>query len=189
LKNQSNAEIARLLREEEIKWYQSSKSQFILKGDANTRYFHSVANGQHRKKLIHSLVQEEGTIAGHDNLKSYITNYYKGLFGSPEKRTFSMDESRTDDISQVSALENNLLTALYTEEEVMKAVFQMEHNKAPGPDGFAAEFYQTFWEVIKHDLLELFSSLHAGQLELFRLNFGEIILLPKIIRGRKDSTI
>jgi hypothetical protein len=30
------------------------------------------------------------------------------------------------------------------------------------------------------DLLELFSSLHSGQLELFHLNFGEIILLPKV---------
>jgi hypothetical protein len=38
LKNQSNAEIAKLLREEEIKWYQRSKSQFNLEGDANTRY-------------------------------------------------------------------------------------------------------------------------------------------------------
>ncbi|KAL5676494.1 hypothetical protein ACJX0J_012625, partial [Zea mays] len=34
-----------------------------------------------------------------------------------------------------------------------KTVFQMERNKAPGPDGFPAEFYQTFWEVIKDDLL------------------------------------
>ena len=56
----------------------------------------------------------------------------------------------------------------------------MEHNKAPGPDGFPAEFYQHFWETIKLDLLELFGCLHAGQLELFRLNFGEIVLLPKI---------
>ena len=56
----------------------------------------------------------------------------------------------------------------------------MEHNKAPGPDGFPAEFYQHFWEVIKSDLLELFSCLHAGQLKLYRLNFGKIVLLPKI---------
>src|SRR6266508_3916217 len=56
----------------------------------------------------------------------------------------------------------------------------MEHNKALGPDGFPAEFYQNLWEIIRSDLMEMFDSLHAGQLDLFRLNFGEIILLPKI---------
>jgi hypothetical protein len=56
----------------------------------------------------------------------------------------------------------------------------MEHNKTPGPDCFPAEFYQNFWEAIKLDLLELFSFLHSGQLELFRSKFGEIILLSKI---------
>jgi hypothetical protein len=32
---------------------------------------------------------------------------------------------------------------------------QMEKNKAPGPDGFPAEFYQSFWEVIKKDLMAM----------------------------------
>ena len=55
----------------------------------------------------------------------------------------------------------------------------MKHNIAPGPDGFPTEFYQNFWDVIKSDLLQLFAYLHNGQLELFHLNFGEIILLSK----------
>jgi hypothetical protein len=41
--------------------------------------------------------------------------------------------------------------APYSEEEIRKAVFQMEHNKAPGLDGFPAEFYHSFWDIIKHD--------------------------------------
>jgi hypothetical protein len=53
----------------------------------------------------------------------------------------------------------------------------MEHDKAPGPDGFPAEFFQNFWDTIKGDL---FGELHAGQLELLRINIGEIILLQKI---------
>jgi hypothetical protein len=110
----------------------------------NTRYFHSVANGRPRKKLIHSLVQEEVTIEGHEQLKSYITSYYKGLFGASEELDVSLGESRIDDIPQVSVEENDILTTPYAEEEVRKVVFQMEHNSAPGRDGFPVEFYQAF---------------------------------------------
>jgi hypothetical protein len=62
---------------------------------------------------------------------------------------------------------------------VRAAVFQMEHNKAPGPDGFPAEFYQVFWGIIKDDLLRLFSDLHREALDLYSLNFGIITLIPK----------
>jgi hypothetical protein len=88
-----------------------------------------VANDRHRKKRIHTLVQDEGTIEGQNNLKAYITNYYKNLFGAPEEENFSMDESRTDDILQVSVEENNLLTAMYSKEEVRKAIFKWNTTK------------------------------------------------------------
>jgi hypothetical protein len=41
-------------------------------------------------------------------------------------------------------------------EEVHNVISQMKHNKSPGPDGFPAEFYQHFWEVIKTDLMAFF---------------------------------
>ena len=53
-----------------------------------------------------------------------------------------MDESRHDDIPQVSSEENELLTQKFSEVEVKEAIFQMEHNKAPGPNGFPTEFHQ-----------------------------------------------
>ena len=139
-----------------------------------------VANGRHRKKYIHSLNQDEGIIEGQNDLKNYITNYYKTLFGPPEDGHLTLDESQIGDIPEVSPEENTFLTAPFTEVEVRQAIFQMEHNKAPGPDGFSAEFYQNFWDVIKDDLMELFMALQGGQLDLFKLNFGEIILFPKI---------
>jgi hypothetical protein len=91
-----------------------------------------------------------------------------------------MDEFRIDDIPQVSLVENAILSSPYSEEEIRKAVFQMEHNKDTGLDGFPAEFYQTFWDIVKPDLLNLFAELHERQLDLFCINFGKIILLPKV---------
>jgi hypothetical protein len=62
----------------------------------------------------------------------------------------------------------------------MEAIFQMKHNKAPGPDGFPTEFYQIFWETIKGDLMVLFKDFHENKLPLYSLNFGIITLLPKL---------
>jgi hypothetical protein len=61
----------------------------------------------------------------------------------------------------------------------------MRHNKPPGPNGFSTEFYWKFWDVIKMDHLHLFSSLNVGQLDLFHLNFCEMILLPKVNEAKR----
>jgi hypothetical protein len=89
-----------------------------------------------------------------------------------------------NDITQVSVEDNEMLTTPFTEKEVKEAIFEMKHNKAPGPDGFPAEFYQRFWKVIKYDLMALFKEFHDGTLALFHLNYGVITLLPK----QKEST-
>jgi hypothetical protein len=84
-----------------------------------------------------------------------------------------------DDIEQVSQEENDLLVRPFTMEEIRETIFQMEHNKAPESDGFQAEFYQAYWEIIKNDLMDLFRKFHNEDLPLYSLNFGMIILLPK----------
>jgi mannosylglycoprotein endo-beta-mannosidase len=90
-----------------------------------------------------------------------------------------MIESEYNDIPRLSNEENRILTADFTEKEVLEAIFQMEKNKAPGPDGFLAEFYQKIWEVIKEDLMAMFFAFQRNELPFFHLNFGTIILLPK----------
>jgi hypothetical protein len=82
-------------------------------------------------------------------------------------------------------VENELLIEKITKKVVKEAIFQMEHNKAPGPDDFPIEFYQTFWKIIKGDLMALFEDFHDGNLPLYSLNFGTIILLPKCMEACK----
>ena len=106
LKHVINERLANLLIEEEVKWYQRAKVKNLLEGDANTKYFHLVANGKHRKTRIFQLEQEEGIVCGDAELKKYITKYYKSLFGPPDISLLSMDESRREDIPQVSEKEN-----------------------------------------------------------------------------------
>jgi mannosylglycoprotein endo-beta-mannosidase len=77
LRHHLKGQLTKLLREEEIYWLQRSKATKLLQGDDNTKYFHMVANGRHRKTKIVQLEQEERTIVGDSNLQNYITDYYK----------------------------------------------------------------------------------------------------------------
>jgi hypothetical protein len=179
LKQSIHERLNQLLREEELKWFQRTKATNILEGDNNTRYFQMVANGKRRKTRIFRLEQEEGVIEGEMALKDYITNYYKDLFGASQEIGFTLNESMVEGIPQLNISERVELMTEFTEKEVRDAIFQLKHNKAPGSDGFPAEFYQIFWSLIKDDLMAMFRDFHLGNLPLFCLNFGVITLIPK----------
>jgi hypothetical protein len=161
LKHYLKERLVSLLREEEIKWYERAKVKTLLEGDANTWFFDLVANGKHRKELIYRLEDDNGVAVSFDRLKCHITNYYQNLFGIPEQTEITLMEYQIHGIPQVSDEENEILIADFTKNEVREAVFQMEHNKSPGPNGFPAEFYQVFWGVIKDDLLAMFHDFHT----------------------------
>ena len=71
-------------------------------------------------------------IEGPEQLKKYITKYYKALFGAPDDGNISVNESQTNDITQISDEEIQFLTSLFSGEEVKRAIFQMEHNNKQG---------------------------------------------------------
>ena len=72
------------------------------------------------------------------------------------------------------------LVERFSEKEVKVAIFNMKHNKAPGPDGFPIEFYQKFWSLISKDIMDLFNDFYSGALDLARFNYGVVTLLPKV---------
>ena len=53
-------DLIKLLREEELRFYQRVKATDVLMGDNNTRYFQMIANGKHPKKRIFSLEHDGG---------------------------------------------------------------------------------------------------------------------------------
>jgi hypothetical protein len=79
----------------------------------------------------------------------------------------------------VTKEENALLEEKFTMEEIRKAVFESYPDGAPGPDGISFMYYQHFWEEVKEDLIEMFDDFHNGTLDLYRLNFSLVIVIPK----------
>ena len=78
--------------------------------------------------------------------------------------------------------DNILLTGVFTEEVVEKA---LDSNRAPGPDNIPAEFYKHCWGFVKNDIMRLFEAFHNNTLDVARLNYGVITLIPKMSGAKK----
>jgi hypothetical protein len=62
----------------------------LLKGDANTKFFHAFANGRKRKCAILSLIAEQGVITDPGAIQELIYGFYRSLMGAEEPKLLSM---------------------------------------------------------------------------------------------------
>ena len=111
-------------------------------------------------------------------------DFYKKLFAKDSREDFTLQSDFWDTDGLVTEAENSLLTAPFSEEEIKDAVFNSYAEGAPGPDGLSFLFYQKFWGVVKHDLVKLFDDFYSGNLDLHRLNFAMISLIPKVAEAK-----
>ena len=96
------------------------------------------------------------------------------------KYTAAFSSSMWSEAAMVSETYNNILCQPFSESEVKTALFLMESNKAAGPDKIPIEFYQSCWDIIKDDILKLFDDFFHERVDINRLNYGTITLLPKV---------
>ena len=74
---------------------------------------------------------------------------------------------------------NDLLGLDLSVGELWKAVSAMKKGKSPGPDGFPAEFYRIFWDILGGDLRDVFAAAFNLNKLSHSQRVGNIILLPK----------
>ena len=107
------------------------------------------------------------------------TNFYKKLFGYEQKLDIHLEDSFWEPDEMISIAENEMLDAPLTEEEIKSAIFGSYADGAPGPDGFPFLFYQRFWDLIKLDFMALVDAFNGNELDIARLNYVILTLIPK----------
>jgi hypothetical protein len=172
-------ELMRLLEEEEMYWHKRSNETWLLQGDSNTGYFHKKANGKKRKNIIFNLEKDGENIDNDEDMVKHATEYYKELFGPSDSPIFTLSPDCWTHDEKITEEENSALIREFSEEEIKKVVKNMKRNTAPGPDHIPIEFYQTCWEIIKEEVMDLVNEFWVHELDIDRLNYGVITLIPK----------
>jgi Reverse transcriptase (RNA-dependent DNA polymerase) len=169
-----------IYRTEEIYWKQRARLLWLKQDDANIKFFHQIASSNKRTHTIYSLEIDNQPCSDSKVLESYIYSFYKSLLGSKTKTSAYLSAEVWSELENVSPLENEFLTVPFSLDEIHTAVFQMDLNKASNPDRFSMLFYQTFWDLIKDDLLVMFQNFYVDHFDLAHLNRVLICLIPKV---------
>jgi hypothetical protein len=132
-----------------------------------------------RKKQINVLDGQYGPVTEIKDMISVATNFYKDLFKWGARPEIILEQDFFTNEERVTREENDKLDCRFIVEEIKEAVFRSYVDGALGPDGLSFMFYQNLWDIIKFDLLEMFDDWFEDRLDIFRLHFSMITLIPK----------
>ena len=144
---QLNAQLLQSYKNEEAFWRQRSRQLWLTPGDANTAYFHAVTKGRKTKNRMAVMEDDSGVPwFEEDQIASVICKYYNFLFSSSQNDgQHTVWEALQPCITQ--QINENLIRDPCPE-EIREATFAIHPDKAPGPDGFSASFFQANWSVV-----------------------------------------
>lgn len=179
LEKELQDQLALTLHQEECLWFQKSRSQRIVDGDRNTKYYHTKTIIRRRKNQVRTLCTEEnGWEDDPGRLKEMIRDYFVNLF-------LEDNAAREPLITKTSYLANfadhhEFLGARATQAEVKKALFAMGPHKAPSEDGYPAVFFQNCWQTVGMSLHHFVSQVWDNPTLIAQVNNTLLALIPKV---------
>jgi hypothetical protein len=165
---------------EETFWKQRAGTKWVLQGDTNSHFYHQFTNGRRRKNMIAFLNSDEGEIRGQREITLHIVNFYKKLFGPSEACFMHLGRDFWLEASKVTLAQQIDLIKPFEKGEIHNVVMELKDNSTSGPNGFGPGFFKKCWELYQPILIRMFHDFHTEVLDIKRLNYGVITLVPKL---------
>ncbi|GLT52118.1 hypothetical protein SLA2020_254760 [Shorea laevis] len=130
-----------ILNLEQDLWFMKSRTNWIVGGDRNSKFFHlSTIKHRHHNRIYGLRISNDGWVSDQATITNLIRNYFMDLF------TFSLDCSYHDSFSTLGVLTSDHVDLSHlelppTDKEIHDALFGLKPFKAPSPDGLHPAFF------------------------------------------------
>ncbi|KAL2906095.1 LINE-1 retrotransposable element ORF2 protein [Bienertia sinuspersici] len=134
---------------------QKVKIQWIREGDENTTLFHNSIKKRRIQNNIYAIKDKHGNIQDSPNgIQEAFLDYYKDLLGSKLEERIEVQADIVSSGPVLTELQQNALLQPVSDKEIKQALFAIQGDKAPGPDGFGAHFYKHNWDIVGSDVIK-----------------------------------
>jgi hypothetical protein len=165
------------LAEEEY-WMQKSRSLWLKVGDMNSSFFHKQAQARKWSNAISKIKEENITHKENTRTKRATSLHLKKLYNDEEELGQNSKLLEVVPLLITSKM-NQLLEAKVTKSEVNDALYAIDPDKAPCPDGFRTRFLQSCWQIVEKDFFKMILKSQNYQKIGGSTNYVFLSLIPK----------
>lgn len=176
-------------KQEEILWKQKSGIQWLKEGERNMKFFHKETLQHRHQNIIFSLKYNQGNrIIQRSEMENLMVQHFKEILTEPNIGREVDIERFSQHIPKLVTRDQNLaLLRIIKKEEVEEAIKKMAKNKAPGPDGFIAEFYQATSNFMSQDIVNAIEESQSTKRMHPTLNATLLDLIPKTENSKEPQ--
>jgi len=176
---QAQLTLTKAMNSQDQFWREKSRNQNFIFGDRNTAYFYRMARIKSSAKPITLLMNGNDRITDSNEMEAHVVSYFQNIFCSTNNCIFNGMAAKVVPVL-VSDVENTNLIAMPLFDEIKNAVFDLNADSAPGPDGFRAHFYQFFWDIVAVDVVSSVQEFFYTGVLIPNLNANILVLIPKV---------
>ncbi|GJY12210.1 RNA-directed DNA polymerase, eukaryota, reverse transcriptase zinc-binding domain protein [Tanacetum coccineum] len=172
-------EYVETIKDEEKILYQKSKIKWLSVGDRNNAYFHKILKSRNHKNIINQISDDKGNRYYGEEVANRFVNHFKKFLGEtyPVSGLKNIEALIEKKLSAEDALD---MVRMVNDEEIKTAMFQIDDNKAPDPDGFSAYFFKKAWSIVGTYVCNAVKEFFRTGKLLNEVNCTLISLIPKI---------
>ncbi|XP_074301459.1 uncharacterized protein LOC141632849 [Silene latifolia] len=176
-----------LIQKQHAHWLQRSKLKNEILDGIPSRFLYSRVKQRSSNQRILALLSRSGEwLFTPDKIDLEITSFFKELLYSTPHHDPTFPKGFIDPflsslaLPMLSTEDCLLLSAPFSERDIVNALNGMDGPKSPGPDGITSKFFQIFWPQIGQLVtLALLRFLNTC-IMLKEWNHTHIILIPKV---------
>ncbi|XP_042521278.1 uncharacterized protein LOC122094740 [Macadamia integrifolia] len=170
------------LKHHEKLWAEKSRIRWLKQGDRNSKLFHLYTKIRRARNIVRMVEKHDGTkMYDRDGISSYMVDYYEGFHSlSPINDHLELLDSILTLVDEVDLL---TLDAIPGVVEIKKAMWDLDPDSSPGPDGFPGYFFHHCREVVCDDFVRTIKDFSLSGKMAPTINNNFLALIPKVDGG------
>ncbi|XP_042487646.1 uncharacterized protein LOC122067871 [Macadamia integrifolia] len=176
------------MENQEKLWLQKSKVRWLKEGDRCSRFFHVMTRIKRSKNTIRCITTEDGVdISDRDQMGSYLAEFYETFHKKVELEDHPQIFNYIPRILQDS--DQEMLDAIPSEDVIKRAMWDLDPDSSPSPDGLTGVFFRKCWDIIHDDVYRAVKGFFSSVLRRFGFSGKMIGWIHTLLQWARISVL